>query len=327
MKRFTLVIVFLLVAVLLLSMQIIGAQEEPIVMYMQMGGDPGIASVAARTSGAEAAAEALGIELHEQYSSWDQQKMIDAFKQAIAAQPDCIEIMGHPGEDAMMPLVDEAVTAGIIVTSGNNPMPNIQAKYKDQGFGYAGADLYQGGYLTGQAMVEAGGLQPGDEALVYDIWHQEGRSLSSQGVFDALEAAGLMVDKLDVTQEVDSEASLAIPVLTAYLEAHPNLKAIGTQHGQITGILPKVVEQAGKQPGEIVIGGIDLGPEIVQAIKDGWITASFDQALYLQGYYPVLQCWLTKNYYYPGMNYDTGVGTVNTNNVELIAPLIEQGLR
>jgi simple sugar transport system substrate-binding protein len=253
--------------------------------------------------------------------------MIDAFKQAIAAQPDCIEIMGHPGEDAMMPLVDEAVTAGIIVTSGNNPMPNIQAKYKDQGFGYAGADLYQGGYLTGQAMVEAGNLQPGDEALVYDIWHQEGRSLSSQGVYDALEEAGLVVDKLDVTQEVDSEASLAIPVLTAYLEAHPNLKAIGTQHGQITGILPKVVEQAGKQPGEIVIGGIDLGPEIVQAIKDGWITASFDQALYLQGYYPVLQCWLTKNYYYPGMHYDTGVGTVNTNNVELIAPLIEQGLR
>lgn len=327
MKRFSLVIVLLLVAVLLASIQMIGAQEKPIVMYMQMGGDPGIASVAARTSGAEAAAEALGIELHEQYSSWDQQKMIDAFKQAIAAQPDCIEIMGHPGEDAMMPLVDEAVSAGIIVTSGNNPMPNIEAKYKDQGFGYAGADLYQGGYLTGQAMVAAGGLQPGDEALVYDIWHQEGRSRSSQGVYDALEEAGLVVDKLDVTQEVDSEASLAIPVLTAYLEAHPNLRAIGTQHGQITGILPKVVEQAGKQPGEIVIGGIDLGPEIVQAIKDGWITASFDQALYLQGYYPVLQCWLTKNYYYPGMDYDTGVGTVNTNNVEMIAPLIEQGLR
>jgi len=328
MKRHALMLVLLITVVLVVfGMSMTGAQDQPIVMYFQMGGDPGIASVAARTSGAQAAAAALGIELHEQYSSWDQQKMVDAFKQAIAAQPDCIEIMGHPGEDAMMPLVDEAVGQGIIVTSGNNPMPNIEAKYKDQGFGYAGADLYQGGYLTGQAMVSSGGLQPGDEALVYDIWHQEGRSRSSQGVFDALTDAGLVVDKLDVTQDVDSEASLAIPVLTAYLEAHPNLKAIGTQHGQITGILPKVLEQAGKQPGEIVVGGIDLGPEIVQAIKDGWITASFDQALYLQGYYPVLQCWLTKNYYYPGMHYDTGVGTVNTGNVELIAPLIEQGLR
>jgi len=327
MKRFSLMAVLLMVVVLALGAQLIGAQDEPIVMYMQMGGDPGIASVLARTSGAQAAAAALGIELHEQYSSWDQVKMLDAFKQAIAAQPDCIEIMGHPGEDAMMPLVDEAVSAGIIVTSGNNPMPNIEAKYRDKGFGYAGADLYSGGHLTGEAMVSAGGLKAGDEALVYDIWHQEGRSLSSQGVFDALTEAGLVVDKLDVSQEVDSEASLAIPILTAYMEAHPNLKAIGTQHGQITGILPTVLEQAGKQPGEIVIGGIDLGPEIVKAIQDGWITASFDQALYLQGFYPVMQCWLTKKFYYPGMHLDTGVGTVNTGNVNLIAPLIEQGLR
>ncbi|MCL4249123.1 MAG: substrate-binding domain-containing protein [Anaerolineae bacterium] len=328
MKLRALMMVLLMVIVfVVLGLTVISAQDDTIVMYMQMGGDPGIASVAARTSGAQAAAEALGIELVEQYSSWDQQKMIEAFRQAIAAQPDCIEIMGHPGEEAMMPLVEEAVNAGIIVTSGNNPMPNIQARFRDQGFGYAGADLYAGGHLTGEAMVAAGGLQPGDEALVYDIWHQELRSRSSQGVFDALTEAGLVVEQLDVSQEVDSEASLAIPILTAYMEAHPNLKAIGTQHGQITGILPTVLEQAGKQPGEIVVGGIDLGPEIVQAIKDGWITASFDQALYLQGYYPVLQCWLTKNFYYPGMHFDTGVGTVNTGNVDLIAPLIEQGIR
>ena len=42
-----------------------GAQGKPIVIYMQMGGDRGIASVLARTTGAEAAAKALGIELHE----------------------------------------------------------------------------------------------------------------------------------------------------------------------------------------------------------------------------------------------------------------------
>ena len=53
-----------------------------------MGGDRGIASVLARTTGAEAAAKALGIELHEQYASWDSKKMIDQFKEAIAAK-DC----------------------------------------------------------------------------------------------------------------------------------------------------------------------------------------------------------------------------------------------
>src|SRR5690606_16125268 len=166
------------------------------------------------------------------------------------------------------------INRGIIVTSGNNPLPNLQARYQQMGFGYAGADLYEGGYLTGQAMVAAG-LQPGDEALVYDIWHQEGRSRSSQGVFDALTDAGLIVEKLDVSQEVDSDVSLAIPILTAYLEAHPNLKAIGTQHGNITANMVNVLKDAGLEPGEIIVGGIDLSPATIEGIQTGYISASF----------------------------------------------------
>jgi len=329
MKRiFNIVIIVAVVALAFMTGHSVpaAAQAKPLIMYVQMGGDAGAPSVLARTNGAKAAAKALGIELHEQYSSWDQQKMVNAFKQAIAAKPDCIEIMGHPGEDAMMPLVDEAFAAGIVVTSGNNPMPTIEAKYQTKGFGYAGADLYQGGFLTGQAMVAAG-LKAGDEALVYDIWHQEGRSRSSQGVFDALSKAGLKVDKLDVTQDVDSDPSKAIPVMTAYLAAHPKLKAIGTQHGNITSTLPKVLKQAGKKPGDILVGGIDLGPDTISGIKEGYIVASFDQVLYLQGFYPVQQCWLTKTYLIPGLHLDTGVGTVTPQNVDKITPLIEQGFR
>jgi simple sugar transport system substrate-binding protein len=329
MKRVFNILAILLVVAFALSMTSsvpTAAQGKKLVMYMQMGGDPGMPSVTARTNGAKAAAAALGIDLKEQYATWDQKKMIDQFKQAIAAKPDCIAIMGHPGEDAMMPLVDQAFAAGIVVTSGNNPMPNIETKYKAKGFGYAGADLYQGGYLTGQAMVAAG-LKAGDEALVYDIWHEELRSRSAQGLYDAMTKAGLKVDKLDVTQDVNSEVSKAIPVLTAYFAAHPNLKAIGTQHGNITAILPKVLKDAGKKPGDIKVGGIDLGPDTISGIKDGYIVASFDQVLYLQGYYPVQQCWLTKNYMIPGLHLDTGVGEVTPDNIAQIAPLIEQGFR
>jgi len=299
---------------------------EKLVVYMQMGGQQGDPSTLARTNGARAAAEAMGIELIEQYSGWDSQVMIDQFKEAIAANPDGIVIMGHPGEDAMGPLVDQAREMGIIVTSNNNPLPNIESKYQKDGFGYAGADLYAGGYLTGKTMVAAG-LQPGDEALVYDIWHQEGRSQSSQGVYDALEDAGLVVEMLDVTDDVDKDASLAIPILTAYIAAHPNLKAIGTQHGNITSVLPKVLEAANKQPGDIILGGIDLSPATKDGIETGYISASFDQVLYLQGYFPVQQIWMTKNYLIPGLHIDTGVGTFTPENLGDIAPLIEQGIR
>jgi len=154
----------------------------------------------------------------------------------------------------------------------------------------------------------AAGLKAGDEALVYDIWHQEGRSQSSQGVYDALEDAGLVVEKLDVTDDVDKDASLAIPILTAYIASHPNLKAIGTQHGNITSTLPKVLEAANMKPGDI-------------------ISASFDQVLYLQGLFPVQQIWLTKNYLIPGLHIDTGVGTFTPENLDAIAPLIDAGIR
>jgi simple sugar transport system substrate-binding protein len=327
MKRYFRLITLLIVLTLALSMgQSSVAQDDEIVVYMQMGGTQGDASTLARTNGARAAAEDLGITLVEQYSSWDPQVMIDQFRQAVAASPDGIVIMGHPGEGAFEALVDDAISQGIIVTSGNNPLPNLEAKYQPQGFGYAGADLYDGGYLTGQAMVAAG-LEAGDEALVYDIWHQEGRSVSSQGLYDALVDAGLEVEQLDMSNEVDSDASLAIPVLTAYIEAHPDLRAIGTQHGNITAVLPQVLQDAGREPGEIIVGGIDLSPATIEGIEMGYMSASFDQVLYLQGYYPVQQIWLTKNYLIPGLHINTGVGTVTPDNIADIAPLIEQGVR
>jgi simple sugar transport system substrate-binding protein len=301
------------------------AQEE-ILIYMQMGGNQGDPSTLARTNGAKAAAADLGIKLVEQYSGWDPQKMIEQFKEAVAASPDGIVIMGHPGEDAFEALVDDAISQGIIITSGNNPLPNLEAKYQSKGFGYAGADLYQGGYLTGKSMVAAG-LKSGEKGVVYDIWHNESRSLSSQGLFDALTEAGLVVEKLDVSDEVDTEASLAIPILTGYLEANPDLRAIGTQHGNVTANLPKVLEAAGKKPGEVIIGGIDLSPATIDGLEKGYISASFDQVLYLQGYFPVQQIFLTKSFLIPGLHINTGVGTFTPDNYKEIAPLIEQGFR
>jgi simple sugar transport system substrate-binding protein len=252
--------------------------------------------------------------------------MLDQFTEAMAAAPDAIVIMGHPGEDAFGPLVDEAEAQGIIVTSGNNPLPNLQAKYQNAGFGYAGADLYQGGYLTGKAMIAAG-LQSGDEAVIYDIWHTESRSVSSQGMYDALTEAGLTVEKLDVSEEVNQDVSLAFPILTAYIESHPNLKAIGTQHGNITANIMGVLQAEGLNPGDIIVGGIDLSPATIEGIQAGYISVSFDQVLYLQGYLPIQQVWLTKNYLIPGLTINTGLGLVTPDNIAALMPLIEQGIR
>ncbi|MDD2862395.1 MAG: sugar ABC transporter substrate-binding protein, partial [Acidiphilium sp.] len=90
-------------------------------MYFQMGGSPGDGSTLPREIGAKAAAKAFGVKLIEQYSNWQPETMITQFRQALAASPDCIEIMGHPGNRAFMPLVAQAEKQGIVVTAGNVP--------------------------------------------------------------------------------------------------------------------------------------------------------------------------------------------------------------
>jgi simple sugar transport system substrate-binding protein len=301
---------------------------EEILIYMQMGGTQGDGATLARTNGARAAAQALGnIKLIEQYSQWQAETMIAQFKEALAANPDGIIIMGHPGEAAFAPLVKQAVDRGIIVTSGNAPLPGLEKRYGAQGFGYAGVDLYDGGYMTGQKMVELGNLKRGDKAVVYGLFSQPGRKDSPQGMYDALTEAGLQVEKLEISPEVDADSSLAIPVLTAYLERNPGVKAIGTQHGAVTSIMPNVMQAIGKDPGELIVGGIDLAPATIEGVEKGYISVTLDQVLYLQGYIPVSQVVMMHRYKIPGLHINTAAGVVTPDNIGGLKELIEQGIR
>jgi simple sugar transport system substrate-binding protein len=143
--------------------------DEPIgkglTMYMQMGGNPGDGATLARQTGATQAAAALGVDLKSQFSAWAPETMINQFKEAVAAKPNCIEIMGHPGGTAFHDLVKGAVDQGIIVTVGNSPMTDLQSEFGTKGMGYAGVDLYEGGKLTAEYMLKQG-LKSGDEAMV-----------------------------------------------------------------------------------------------------------------------------------------------------------------
>ena len=307
------------------------AEDAPgkgVTIYMQMGGNPGDGPVLARQTGAAAAAKALGVDkLNEQFSQWAPEKMIEQFKQAMAAKPTCIVIMGHPGSDAFHDLVKQAIDEGIVVTDGNSPLTPLQKEFGSKGFGYAGVDLYAGGTLTANAMIAAGHLKAGDQAMVYGVFSQAERGLSEKGLADTLEKAGLKVDRLEITQEANSDPSLAIPVLTAYVQSHPQLKAIGTQHGGVTGILADVLKKAGKKPGEITVGGIDLVPATIDGLKSGYVSATLDQLLYLQGFFPVTQCVMTAKYKMPGLSLNTGAGVVTPETIGGLVPLIDAGIR
>ncbi len=298
-----------------------------ITMYFQMGGNPGDGSTLPRTNGARAAAAAYGVKLNEQYSGWQPETMLKQFREALAASPSCIEIMGHPGSEAFASLVADGEKRGILVTSGNSPLTKLRDQYGANGFGYAGVDLYEGGKLTAQKMIEYGALKKGDKALEYGLRAQAERGKSDQGLYDTLKAAGLDVDYIEISPEVDHDSSLAVPILAAYIQKHPDLKAIGTQHGNVTGFIGKALQEAGKAPGAIVAGGIDLAPATIEGLKKGFISVVLDQQLYLQGFLPVSQCVLSKKYGFAGLSINTGAGVVTPKTIGALVPLIEKGIR
>ncbi len=306
------------------------ASADPIgkglVMYMQMGGNPGDGATLARQTGAKEASEALGVDLKPQFSAWAPEKMIEQFKEALAAKPNCIAIMGHPGSTAFHDLVKQAVDEGIVVTDGNAPLTELQKEFGPKGFGYAGVDLYAGGALTAKAML-ADGLKAGDEAVVWGIFSQAERGVSEKGLADTLEKAGLKVDRLEIPPEVNSDASLGIPQFVAYIQSHPKLKAIGLQHGGVTGVMPEALKKAGKKPGDIIVGGIDLAPSTIDGLKSGYISATLDQLLYMQGFFPVTQCVMSAKYKMPGLSLNTGAGVVTPKTIGDLTKLIDAGIR
>ncbi|MEE3502736.1 substrate-binding domain-containing protein [Acidiphilium acidophilum] len=295
-------------------------------MYFQMGGSPGDGSTLPREIGAKAAAKAFGVKLIEQYSNWQPETMITQFRQALAASPDCIEIMGHPGNRAFMPLVAQAEKQGIVVTAGNVPLPKLQALYRANGFGYAGTYLFKGGETTAEAMIKAGHLKKGDVALEYGVFAEGIRGLSDKGLAHGLKKAGLKVYELNISNKVNADPALAVPIMVAFIERHPNIKAIGTQQGLVTSFIPQALKEAGKKPGQITVGGIDLAPATIAGLKSHYITVTLNQQLYLQGFLPVAQCVLTKKFGLEGMNTNTAAGTDDAAMVSKILPLIKQGV-
>ena len=296
-------------------------------IYFFPGGPEGCPFASVVYKGALAAQNDLGPDVTYLWSDWNPEKMISQFKEAIAAEPDGICIMGHPGEDAFFPLVDEAESKGIIVTSQNTDLPNIETKYVANGFGYAGQGLYTSGLALAKQSIVMWDLKAGDRALVWGLLSQELRGLRGKGCIDGLEEAGLTVDYLEITDEVNADASLGTPVLTGYIASNPDVKLIITDHGGLTATVATYAKASNLDPGDIKFAGFDLSAASVDAIKSGYLGLILDQQPWLQGYLPILQVCLTKEYLFSGLHIDTGSGFVNENNVEALEGLAAEGIR
>jgi simple sugar transport system substrate-binding protein len=291
------------------------------------GGSPGGPFATVVYNGALAAAADLGANVEYVWSDWNPEQMVTQFAEAAATQPDGIAIMGHPGDDAFQGVVDDAVAQGIIVTSQNTTLPELEAKYASGGFGYVGAELYSAGYALGQEAVARFGLSEGDQAMVWGLLAQAGRGERTRGVIEALEEAGLTVDYLEIDDATNADASAGIPTFVGYVSSNPDVSLVVTDHGALTATLQTYMETAGLGPDDVYGAGFDLSPATVEAIRGGWTDLVIDQQQWLQGYLPILQICLTDNFAFTGLHIDTGAGFAHADNIDLLADLVEAQIR
>ncbi len=291
------------------------------------GGAPGGGFETVVYNGALAAAADTGADVQYLWSNWDPNTMITQFQQAVATKPDGIAVMGHPGDTAFDPLIDDAESQGIIVTSMNTQLPTAEGKYAPSGFGYAGAILYDAGYALGQEAVKRSGVKAGDKAFLWGLLAQAGRGERTKGVKDALEKAGLTVIYQEIDDATNADASAGIPVFTGIMSANPDIKLMVTDHGNLTGTVQSFLEAAGKKAGDIYAAGFDMSGNAVTAIQNGWLQLVIDQQQYLQGYFGVLQICLSHNYGFSGLLINTGAGFADKNNIDQLAALVAKQIR
>jgi simple sugar transport system substrate-binding protein len=289
-----------------------------------VGGAEGDAFGSIVLRGAQAAAADLGPDVEYIFSGWESEKMINQLRDAIAAKPDGIAMMGHPGNDAIYPLAEEAAAAGILMMYQNVPVNDVTAAF---GGGYVGAEQAAQGYALGKEALRTLDLNTGDPVIVIGDFEREERGARERGVVKAFEEAGLEVTLISVQTEWTSDPSLAIPALSAAVLDNPDVKLISYAGGQMLGAAEIYNEAFGKEPGEIYHIGFDTSPEVIDGFRKGHVQLTADQQPFLQGYLPILSLCLTHNYGFAPMNNETGAGFVDVNNFEAVAELAEKGIR
>ena len=290
-----------------------------------VGGAEGDAFGTIVYNGAKQAEHDLGPTVDYLFSGWKAETMVQQLREAVAAKPDGIAMMGHPGEAAIMPLAGDASKAGIKMMYQNVPLPGVVAKF---GGGYVGAQQAQQGTALGEEAIRRFGLKSGDKAIVLGPFDQQPERYVREGsTADAFTKAGLVVTKLVAPAEAAADPNLLIPVITAALLNQPDTKLIAYPGGQALGNVPAFMKAAGKKPGDIVSIGFDTSPQIVQGFKDGWVQLTADQQPFLQGYMPILSLCQQVVYGLAPMNVDTGAGFVTPDNYKAVADLATQNLR
>lgn len=225
-------------------------------------------------------------------------------------------------------IISEARAAGITVIAANTDDSEGAAGNERQAF--VGQGTQGAGYALARAMADffpeegpinvlLGISEPGQN------WSEQ----RGQGVVDFLEEYREANPDREISWErINSGTDLAITAdrVGAHLNANPDTN-VYFDTGYWHAAVARVLRDQGVEPGEVLLGGFDLVPEVLQEMQSGYVQVQVDQQPYMQGFLPVMQAYLAHNFNLSPSNIDTGQGIVYQEDVPDILELSAQGVR
>ena len=285
----------------------------------EAGGFAGIVAAGAMNAIRDTGADAEII-----YSEWDFEKMVRQLRESVGLGVDAIAMMGHPGNEALMPLAKQAAEKGILMTYQNVDPSEVRATY---GGGYVGANLATQGKALAREAIRQYGFKAGDHAIVMVPLGDYARAQREDGARIIFEEHGMTVTVVDGDPKYASDPNMSIPIFSAALAANPETKVIVHSGSDIMNVAEGIAKASGYGPNEILQIGFDTSPQIMSAFEKGYVHLTSDQQPFLQGYLPVLSLCQTAVLGTGAINQDTGAGFVDTNNYQAVKALADAGLR
>jgi simple sugar transport system substrate-binding protein len=266
-------------------------------------------------SGAEAAAADVGVELVWMPGNNDPGQMVVDIATAISEGSDGIAA-SLPSPDQLIPPLQEAVAAGINVYTLNSGVND----YQEIG---ATTHVGQTEFIAGQG---AGNRFNNLGATHVLCGRQEQSNVGLTERCDGLKDTfnGTVTDEF---VGLDADQTEQINGIKALLEADESIDGF-------LGVGPVIavngLTAASDTGRDLVIGGFDVTPDIIDAIEAGDIAFTVDQQQYLQGYLPVVLMYLqatNQNTAGGGLPILTGPGFITPENAAEVKALVAQGTR
>lgn len=265
--------------------------------------------------GAEAAAADVGVELVWQGSNNDPGVQASDIEAAIAAGSDGIAA-SLPSPDQLIPVLQDAVAAGIpvyTINSGVNDYQEIGAT------SHVGQTEFIAGQGAGERFNDAGATK-----ILCGIQEQDNVALGERcaGLEDTF--SGEVVSSF---MDLDADQTAQEAAINAALSADPDFDGFMGVGPVIAMSGLRAADALGR---ELIIGGFDITPDLLNAIESGDILFTVDQQQYLQGYLPVILMYLevtNSNTAGGGLPILTGPGFITADNATSVKALVEAGTR